>query len=303
MSGSLRLIKNQIKAVGGIKKMTRAMEMVSANKMKKAVGRSVATAEYASLALELMMNMSRLDHLEHPLLDRGRGDKILVVLITANRGLCGGYNIGVAKKLKAFLAEHENRQLAFVTVGRYGERLATRARADILASFVDLPESVRPDNTTPISQLVINEFTKGDYEKVVIIYTSFVSPLVYRPMARILLPVEPENIKQIIEELGEYDKAPKFVETDMSRYLFEPNTDELLDEVLPDLVSIAVYQAIVESFASEHSARMTAMKTATDNATSLVDSLTLSYNRARQESITREIIEVSAGAQSLTVNN
>lgn len=302
MAGSLRLIKNQIKAVSGIKKMTRAMEMVAANKMKKAVARSVATAEYASLALELMMNMSKLDHLNHPLLERGRGEKILVVLVTANRGLCGGYNVSIAKKLKTFLLENKNEKLSFVTIGRYGERLVNRAGAEILASFVELPESVRPDNTASISRLVVEEFLSGQYKNVVIIHTSFVSPLVYRPMTRDLLPIESESIKEMIEELGEYKKAIKFKETDMRRYLFEPNTEQLLDEVLPDLVSIAIYQSIVESLASEHSARMTAMKTATDNASSLVEDLTLVYNRARQESITREIIEVSAGAKSLTTS-
>lgn len=302
MAGSLRLIKNQIKAVGGIKKMTRAMEMVAANKMKKAVARSVATAEYATLALELMTNLSRLGDLKHRLLLSGKKGKILVVLVTANRGLCGGYNTSVAKKLKSFLIDNEGADLSFITIGRYGERLVAKSNSRLIASFVDLPEAVRPDNTAPISELVVREFSTGQYEKAVVIYTSFVSPLVYRPLVRGLLPVDPDNVKSMIEELGEYKKAPKFKESDMSLYLFEPDTEELMDELLPSLVAISFYQAIAESFASEHSARMAAMKTATDNALSLVNELTLTYNRARQESITREIIEVSAGALALSNN-
>lgn len=300
MSQNTRLIKGKIKSVKGIKKITKAMEMVAAGKMKKAISQSVATREYASLALELLINISEHREATHQLLKFGEGEKVLVVLVAGNKGLCGGYNHNINKALKLYLNSRQDKEINFITVGRYAEKMARKTNFNILASFVDLPEELSVDDIRVLSHAILSEFKTGNYYKVVVIYTSFISALARKPHVRRLLPISADIVKNMIEELGDYSRSEKFKKTNMSAYLFEPSIGEVLDEVLPRLSEVVIYQSIIESLASEHSSRMFAMKQASDNADELVKNFVRSYNQARQESVTKEILEIVSGAEALT---
>jgi F-type H+-transporting ATPase subunit gamma len=298
-----RVIKNKIKAVGNIRKITRAMEMVAASKMRRAIASALATREYTLLAVSLLRDLALEGQLEHPFLQEGRGSKTLMVIISSNRGLCGGFNVSLARKVTEYCVNEGGLELFdFVTVGRNSERLGRKLGGAILGSFVDLSEDLSIYDVGGLMRIVFDGYRSPEYNRVVIAYNRFVSAISYRPIIREILPVRIEALESTLAEAWRGLKTEKEEEVQQqhrAKYLFEPDETEVLEEVLPRLVEVQVYQGLLESLSSEHSARMVAMKNATDNAGKMVDNLSLSFNKARQDGITQEILEVAGGAEAL----
>ena len=303
MAISTKIIKQRIRSIKNTHKMTRAMEMVSASKMRKAVNRSLASRPYAWRALELLINISRDRVVNHPLMEnRKKINSVLLVIVGSNKGLCGSFNVNVFRFLHDYVKSNSQFEIKAVTIGRYAERYAKKLNIPVVGSFVDFHEGIEVEEVRGVSKLVQQEFLSGSCDKVQLIYTNYVSVLKNEVINRGLLPVHPDNISFMIEHAGgvkdNQDRQSDKVES-MSLYLFEPSEEEVLNLVLPILTEVQIYQGILESQASEHSARMMAMRNASEAAEDMIRELTLTYNKARQESITTEISEISAGAEAL----
>ena len=293
MALQIKTIKKRIASVRNIKKITRAMEMVAASKMRKVTDQALNTRTYAKLALELLVNVAQED-VEHPLLEKRELNKILIVVIGSNKGLCGSYNSNVYKKLKETLEFHKQRKVDFITIGKKTEKMVREYNGEHLASFIEFPENPRFEDILSLSRMVLDKFMAREYDRVKIIYTDFVSSIKSEVKKRNLLPVSEKVLEEMIKHLGE-----KAENDNMSTYIFEPDKKGLLDEVLPRLMEIQLYQCLLESNASEHSSRMLAMKSASDSASDMLEELTLYFNQARQAAITQEISEIASGAAAL----
>lgn len=276
------------------------MELVSVSKMQKAVAGALATRAYALRAIEVLANISTNRFLRHPLLREGAGKKDLFIVVSSNKGLCGAFNVNVRRALIEVLKKN-GEEADVVAVGKYSERTARAVGAHIVASFIDIPEVITMSDLSGLSQLILEEFQSDAYKRVFITYTVYESALVQRPRTRQILPINEAITRSVLEEVSRMheENAPAFKEEKMSQYIFEPAGDEIVDVILPRLVEVVIYQALLESRASEHSARMLAMKNASENAESMVGDLTLSYNKARQATVTREISEIATGAEAL----
>ncbi len=286
-------IKRRIKSVKNTKKITKAMELVSASKMKRAIAATLAARPYSSYSWEVLQALSEyVSENKHPLLVEREG-KTLVVLITSNRGLCGGYNSQVLKKVVGMLRAAEGEQIDFVSVGKKGEVSLRRLGQNIVASFNDLSETPRFQDIAPIVSLIVDMYKKGEYGKIKIAYTDFVSALTQTPQVKLLLPIKKD---ELIEELKE-SKKTAVKNTD---YIFEPDYATLMAMIVEKIARGRVFQMVLESSASEHSSRMIAMKNASDSAGEMIDDLTLAFNKARQANITQEISEISAGMASVS---
>ncbi len=298
MAISTKAIKNRIKSVNNTKKITKAMEMVAASKMRRAVEKSIASREYAKRALELLSHISKDNLLQHPLLKPGKGDKTMLVIVASDKGLCGGFNVNVFKELRHYINSHDE-EIHAVCVGKYAERFAKKSNLNVLGSFIDMPDDLSPEDIRGIARLVIDEYLKGEYRRVRVVYTNFVSAMSNEVDIRGLLPVTEAHITRSIADTGG-TKDKEDVSPEVTRlYQFEPSDEAVLDLVVPILTEVQIYQSLLESRASEYSSRMVAMKSASENADEMVEDLTLSFNKARQASITQEILEISSGAQGL----
>ncbi len=294
-----REIKGKMGTVKNVKKITKTMEAVSASKMKKAMNAALRTREYATLGLELLKNLSKEAYMTHPLLQEGAGDKTLVVMYASNKGLCGSFNIIMARSVWKYLETAGGDSKAhFIAVGKYAEKFARKTQMPLIATFTDLDGSPDIEQVLPLARLVVDEFNTGAYNKVVVVYTNFISALRNAPVARDVLPVQEKIVQNMLENTAEGFEAEE-VSVKMAQYVFEPDEEEVLQFTLEKLVEVMLYQALLESAASEHASRRNAMKNATDNAGEVYKKLELQYNRARQASITQEIAEISAGAEAI----
>lgn len=291
-------IKNKLKAVGNIKKITRTMEMVSVAKMKKTVAKAQSSKPYTKKALELLVNIAKEKAITHPFLEKRDSDKALLVIIGSNKGLCGGYNTNINKAVKNFinLRPEGKTNLTSIAIGKQAEKIAKRNNLPLIASFTEFSDYVSVEEVAVLANIAKKDFLDRKYDYVYIVFTEFIKPLTYEVSAKQVLPIIPQIIKNIIKP-DEDTRSEE--EKSLAQYQLEPNEHEIVDSIVPSLITTAIYQAILESYASEHSSRMVAMKGATDNATNLLADLKLSYNKARQEAITREIAEISAGANAV----
>ena len=280
---SQRDIRRRISASRNIRQITRAMQFVAASKLRRAQESTLAARPYSELLDEILADLaSVLAGDEHPLLRRRQEGKRLIVLITSDRGLAGPLNTNVIRFASKEIVEHSG-DLELVSVGRKGRDAMRRARVPIVAHFAGFGDRPVFDDTLPLARLITDEYEAGTYNQVDIIYTRFVSTLVQRADMVQLLPVSPGSDTRGI--LG-------------SQFIFEPAPAMVLNELLPRYVGTRLYQAALESTASFFSSQMVAMKNATENADELIDDLTLSYNKARQASITSELIEIASGARA-----
>lgn len=295
-------IKLKIKSVGSIKKITKTMEMVSVSKMRRAIDKALSSRTYSKYALELLVNLSKDKDVSHPLMTAGKKNKELIILIASNKGLCGGYHTNLFKALNLYFKKQAglNKEVKAVTIGKYAERICKKLNLPMFASFITFSEYSTIEQVKELSNLVTKEFIEGDYASVKILYTEFLKSTTYKPVLREIFPISVETIKNIIEEIQEENQGN--LENTFVNYSFEPNKNEILNNILPGLVDVIIYQTLAEAYASEHSARMFAMRNAGDSATTILDGLTLSYNHARQDGITRELSEIVAGAEALNVN-
>ena len=282
---NIRLIRRRIRGVESTSKITRAMEMIATSRMRRAQEAGLAGRPYSEKIQQVIADLAALQTGEslHPLLQRRPVNRIAIVHITPDRGLCGGLNSNINRRTASFILE-EDVPVTLVVVGRKGLDFMRRHERDIRAEFTRLGD--RPDllDTLPISRIVIDDYTSGFVDMVYVVYAQFVSTMVQRPVVQQLLPVEPAELP-----------AMENVE-----YIYEPSPDVVLGELLPRFVEMQVYHAILESIASEQSARMVAMRNATENANELIQDLTLMYNKARQESITKELLDIAGGVAAVT---
>jgi len=303
-------IQRRIKSVTSTKKVTKAMEMVAASKMRKSVEAVLKTRTYANLSWQTVLNLSKAVNIQHPLLTHPKKEKksqkIGVILITSNRGLCGGFNTAIVNKVhdsvKKHTTENGDKKIKheFIIIGKKARAVHKYYGYNIVADFPKLDIISEVKEILPISSLILADYLSGKYDKIMLAYTDFVNPSKQVPRVKQLLPID---ITTQDEFLGEVSKSNKDnnLEDEKSQYeyKFEPSPEDVLDEMIPRLIEVQLFQALLESNASEHSARMSAMHQATDAAKDMVDELTLFYNKARQASITAEISEISAGADAL----
>lgn len=297
-------IKRRIKSVKNTKKITKAMELVAASKMKRAVAKTLASRLYANYSWELLTSLSgKLGEITHPFFTEKTEGKTLIVLITSNRGLCGAYNSQVIKKTVSMiksLTTDTNEEIDFITIGKKGDAAMRRIGQNVTASFTELPDNISLYDINPVSHLITSEYEVGYYKNVYVAYTDFVSALTQKPKIKKLLPVSKEELKEVIEGLGE-EKNKVSVEPKLeTEYLFEGDTNALIKSLAEKLVKMQIYQMLLESNASEQSSRMLSMKNAGDAAGEMISDLTLVFNKARQANITREISEISAGMASVS---
>jgi len=293
-----REIKRRIRSVDNIGQITRAMEAVAASKMKRAQDQVLSTRTYAQKAWEVLTHLASqwtADEAMHPLLQVRPVGTMGLVLITSDRGLCGAFNHNMIRQALEYIEAAGETPVQLITVGRTGRNFMLRLGQPIVAEFSDLPASPRLIDVTPIARVTMDGFLKGQFDLVCMAYTDFITTLTQRPTIKRLLPIRPTELET--QAMAEYveDVRPTMV----SEYIYEPDPRTILGEVLPRFTELQVYQAVLESIASEHSARMVAMRNATESAAELVEELTLSFNKARQQAITLEIMDIAGGAEAL----
>ena len=285
---SLIDIRRRVRAVKSTQQITKAMKMVSSSKLRRAQERIMRSRPYAQEMLRVFNSLAtRTDAARHVLLQEQTGQRPLLIVITADRGLAGSFNANVIKGAAEFIATHpqdSDRQIALALVGRKGRDFFMRRGFDVRYEETGLFQNVKWSHAAAIAKTAIDEFLAPDIGSVYLVYNQFKSIMAQQVVVERLLPI------------AKLEQEPMAVPID---YLFEPSPEVLLDTLLPFHVTVQVNRALLESSASEHAARMTAMDSATRNAREMVDRLTLYMNKVRQASITREIIEIVAGAQSV----
>lgn len=294
-------IKRRIKSVKSTKKITKAMELVAASKMKRAVSSTLASRLYAEYSWDILTSIaSNIEKNKNPLFTEREVKNVLLFLITSNRGLCGAYNTQVIKRaLSLFKEENKNVNINVVTIGKKGDSLMRRINKNIIASFFDIPDNVSLRDIVPISELALNEYNLEHYDRVLVAYTDFISALSQKPNIRQVIPISKGSLRELIDTLGENEKDNREKKKDNTEYLFEGNKDNLINGLAEKITRMQIYQMILESNASEQSSRMVAMKNASEAAGEMIEDLTLVFNKARQSNITREISEISAGMASV----
>jgi F-type H+-transporting ATPase subunit gamma len=293
-------ILRRIKSVGNTKKITKAMKMVAQAKMKKAQDKAHATKAYAEKAYQILLNLSMTGEFKtHPLFTAKAHDKTLYIVISSNKGLCGGLNTNVLKELEKHAKNKSSQEKYFIPVGRKGEEYILRMKYNLDTKFPFDTDATTYKDIKPLTKHIFKQFEQGNANEVFLVYTKFINTLVQKAEVIKLLPFDEEFMRLGEEKISniQYPISNKGQEMKVStKYKFEPHEDILIVPLIHHIVEAQILQACYESSASEHSARMMAMQNATDNAGELMDELTLIYNKARQATITQEISEIVAGA-------
>jgi F-type H+-transporting ATPase subunit gamma len=291
--GTVRAIKQRISSVENTAKVTRAMELVAASKMRRAQDRALAARPYATQMRAVLSQLSGYaasggDEAIHPLLAQREVKNFALIHITSDRGLAGGLNANMNRASASLLLERqpEVEQVSVLSVGRKGRDFFRRAGYPMIAEFTEIGDFPTSSDVLPISRIVMDDYIAGNLDQVFIGYQTFVNPAVQLPTLRQILPVQPPA-----DEDGETAAAADFI--------FEPSPEALLETLLPRYVEMQVFEAILEAQASEQSAHMVAMRQATDAAHEMVSDLTLTYNKARQELITGELLDIVGGKAAL----
>ncbi len=296
---SAREVRNRIRSIKNIGQITRALEAVSASRVRKAQARVLASRAFAEKAWEILLNVQSAGGRGvtlHPLLTpRDTVNNRMIILVTSDRGLAGAFNSNIIRVARRF-EQRMNTPTRYVTVGRKGRDSLIRARANVIAEF-GAPSDMTLAQLSPIVRLAVDSFLSGEVDEVFIAYTDFVNTLTQKPRVSRLLPLIPYETND--QAMAEYIKDVPAVTTGAADYEYEPNAGAILEEIVPRFTALQLYQAVLESQASEHSARMVAMRNASDNAAGLVEDLTLVYNKARQAGITSEILDIVGGAEAL----
>jgi F-type H+-transporting ATPase subunit gamma len=297
---SARELQKRIRSVRNISQITRALEAVSASRVRRAQARVLASRAFAEKAWEILLNIQAAGKggpSMHPLLtERETINNIMIVLITSDRGLAGAFNTNIIRVAHRF-ADRLNKPTQFVTVGRKGRDSMIRAGRNVVAEFSDMPAEPSIANISPVAHLAMDAFLSGEVDDVFIAYTDFINTLTQRPVVLGWLPLIPHTIEDQVA--AEFVKDVPAVSESVAAYDYEPGPEAILQEIVPRFTELQLYQALLESQASEHSARMVAMRNASDNAAQLVDDLTLDYNKARQAGITAEILDIVGGTEAL----
>jgi len=293
---SLRETRLRIRSIKNISQVTRALQAVSASKVRRAMQAVHQTRPYATKAWQVLTHIAgQPGHTTlHPLLsNRAEVKSVIVVLLTGDRGLAGAFTTNIVR----FCLQQFDKYpvpVRYVTVGRKGRDAMLRRRKEVIAEFSNLPAAPAFADVSAIGRLVVDDFLLGAADEVYLVYTDFINMVKQVPTIKKLLPLEVQKADGRVQS---YERATAH---QPAAYLYEPGQQEILDEIIPRFTALQVYQAILESLASEHAARMVAMKNATDSATELAGALTLEYNKARQQSITSEMLDIAGGAEAQT---
>ena len=282
---TIREIRRRIRSIQSTAKITRAMEMIAASKMRRAQERDIASRPYADLMRQVLADLAAQrqgDDDIHPLLVQRPVNRIILIHITPDRGLCGGLNANVNRMAARFVLE-QSVPVTIVAVGRKGRDFMVRYGREVRAEFTHLGDRPSVADILPIARVVTDDYSASLADEVYLCYAEFVTTMTQRPVIWRLLPVAPATIEARLE-VG---------------YIYEPSAASVFVELLPRFVEMQLYHAILESIASEQSARMVAMRAATDNANELIEDLTLTYNKVRQEMITKELLDITGGAAAL----
>jgi ATP synthase, F1 gamma subunit len=289
---SVREIRRRINSVKNMRQITRAMEMVAAAKLRRAQMQVTANRPFSRKLREVLARLVTAarsaegdGRVEHPLLEVREVKRVLYVVITADRGLAGGYNVNVLRRLQGIMDE-DTREFEVVAIGRKGREYLRKRGLTPLKEYVHIGDDIPYSFARELAGELMEAFTSGQFDEINLVYTEFVSVVTQRPVVKRLLPVE--------ELSGSSDGEEAALE-----YIYEPSPESVINILLPRFVETEVYAALMEAKASEMGARMTAMRNATDNATEMIEELTLNYNRARQAGITKEISEIVGGAEAL----
>jgi F-type H+-transporting ATPase subunit gamma len=330
----IKELKTRIKSISGTRKVTRAMQMVSAAKMRKSQDATMRSRTYASLAWELITNLSSSGVILNPSASEGEGSlsqgdkeilqsaalpqndadkmngamagllqsfpkatKIAVLILTTNRGMVGSLNANLLSLINKELRGLPSEEADFITYGRKGRDVMVRSHKEVLADFEKFDRAITTEDIYPISELITKLYSSGKYQKVLIFYNHFVSTLAQKPTVKQLLPFANASGQWTVDS-GQKNTRIESLPT-QSDYLFEPNPKEVLEHLLPRIIESQIYQTILESEASEQSARMVMMKNATEAAGDLISDLTLTFNKLRQNKITTELAEITAGKIAL----
>lgn len=280
---SIKILRRRIRSIQGTAKITRAMEMIATAKMRRTQQRALAGRPYSEKIRQVVANLAIEPQTKKgipPLLQKREVKKIYIIHMTTDRGLCGGLNTNLNRSVAKFVLEQKV-PVSLITVGRKGMSFARISALNVYAEFAGLGDRAGMRETLPISRVVIDDYSKGEVDLVYLAYPRFVSTMVQKPTMEVLLPVEPAKLPP--GQIGEY--------------IYEPGAPAVLNELLPRFVEMQVYRGVLELIASEQSARMVAMRNASEAAQDMIASLTLTLNKARQESITKEISEITGGAE------
>ncbi len=286
MAKNIRALRLRIRSLGNTAKITKAMQMIAASKMRRAQEMVLAGRPYSEkievMLADLAAVQSQADEAAVPLLEVRPVQKTALVLVTPDRGLCGGLHSNMNRAAGEAIRNADS-DVVVITVGRKGRDFIVRSGTELLATFENVGDRPTLDDTRPISSIVIQEFEKRAIDRVWLGFSRFVNIAVQKPEISTLIPVEPAELEpgQAVD------------------YIYEPSPRDVLEELLPRFVEMEIYHAILEAIASEHSARMVAMQNATDAANDLIDELTLVLNKARQESITSEILDIVGGVAAV----
>lgn len=282
----MREIRRRIRSVNSIQQITRAMEMVAVSRLRRAEERLHSARPYAEKIQELMQSLApSLPRIDHPLLAQREPRRIAVVLITSDKGLCGAFNANIIHKVNRFLEENTDKEITLFLIGKKGHDFFSRRSFSIELYIPQVSRDISPQEVKKISRSFVQGFESNLHDEVYLFYTEFRSAMTTIPTMVRLLPVQSPKTETAQGQPAEPT--------------FEPSAEEIMNELLPRYIEAQVYKGLVESSASEHGSRMVSMKSATDNAEDMIRSLTLTYNKARQAAITKEIIEVTTASEAL----
>ena len=283
---SLKDIRKRIASVKSTQKITRAMKLVAAAKLRRAQENILKARPYAVKLHEMISELAmRADFEDHPLLAHREPKRVMALVLTSDRGLCGGFNTNILKEFLKFRSENEFDQLQIAMVGRKGRDYLKFRGIEVDRYFPGLDVDTALERAREITDVVVDDFLEGNLDMVYLFYNEFKSAMSQRIVAEPLLPSQPMELSE--DEGGPID------------FVYEPNKEDLLETIMPMYVEVEIYRATLESTASEFGARMTAMENATNNAKDMISSLTLEFNKARQASITKELLDIVGGAEAL----
>lgn len=305
---SLQQLKSRLRAVKNVGQITKAMEVVSATKMRKAQEVALNSRVYSYTALHLLEKMTKYSPVQNPLIQNRPVKKTLVVIVSSDKGLAGSFNTQVLRSVDKFLSQENftDDNLSVIAIGKKSVNYAVKKKYDLAGKFTGVGDYAKPGEVAPIATLIVDGFLKGNWDKVIAISTHFKSALKQETLIRQILPADfnkiRETVKELIPEHGRYSD----IISDTSgngdneiEYIFEPSPEKAISALIPHLIKMQIYHLILEANASEHSARRVAMKTASDNADELAENLNLTYNKARQSNITSELIEITSTQNAL----
>lgn len=308
MAGS-RAIKSRIKSTKNIQQITKAMQAVSAVKMRKSESAAIKSRFYALYAVDILAKIEAYTEKPikslSPLFEDNNADRDCLVVVTSDKGLAGAFNSNVTRSGEQFI-KNSTRPIDIVAIGKKGRDFFQRKGLTIVKSFEGTGDLATLTEAKEISDFIIDLFVNNKYQKIDVIYTNFVSALKLEVLHRPLLPLNESTLKQVVENIipktGKFSNIKNESVSPVIEYKFEPSPKEIVHELVPKLVEMEIFHSILEANASEHSARMVAMKNASENAKEMISSLTIKYNKERQAQITKELIEITSGKNALEAN-